>query len=233
MCTPRSTFLAEDFIISCGTVTFDPKLESYLIIVRVTPIQGGAISHDYFLPEGRKRIDETLLDCALRSTYEVTGISVDSALLPVHTNALPLPVEDMVQINTRMNGHEQSVEESSVSRVKTSREDWWLREDNILDFNTSDVHMSEEASHEPIAVTQRINSSNHLEQTFWFGAQAESSKYPCPSWEQFQLHQNGSVERTLPIWVTWERAVDNLSRESDKDVMRYMDDLVAINNVVM
>ncbi|THW77651.1 hypothetical protein D6D19_02093 [Aureobasidium pullulans] len=174
MCTPRSTFLAEDFIISCGTVTFDPKLERYLIIVRVTPMQGGAISHDYFLPEGRKRIDETLLDCALRSTYEITGISVDSALLPVHTNALPLPVEDMVQINTRMNGHEQSVEESSVSRVKTSREDWWLRKDNILDFNTSDVHMSEEASHEPIAVTQRINSSNHLEQTFWFGAQAES-----------------------------------------------------------
>ncbi|THX17306.1 hypothetical protein D6D13_00682 [Aureobasidium pullulans] len=223
MCIPRSTFLAEDFIISCGTVTFDPKLERYLIIVRVTPMQG----------EGRKRIDETLLDCALRSTYEVTGISVDPALLPVHTNAPPLPVEDMVQINTRMNGHEESVEESSVSRVKTSREDWWLREDNILDFNASDVHMSEEASHEPIAVTQRINSSNHLEQTFWFGAQAESSKYPCPSWEQFQLHQNGSVERTLPIWVTWERAVDNLSRESDKDVMRYMDDLVAINNVVM
>ncbi|KAH8707164.1 NUDIX domain-containing protein [Phaeosphaeriaceae sp. PMI808] len=88
--TDKRLDFSDAFAISCGTVTIDSKRDLVLLILwRKTG--------EYFLPKGRKNIDETLNQTALRETYEETGISVQ--LLPVRMKTLATvssPASDVV-----------------------------------------------------------------------------------------------------------------------------------------
>ncbi|KAM3549269.1 hypothetical protein MY1884_008814 [Beauveria asiatica] len=70
----RSLHFSDGFVISCGTVTVDIA-ESRVLLIR----SRGA--GEYYLPKGRKDIDEFLEDAALRETWEETGVRAQ--LLPV------------------------------------------------------------------------------------------------------------------------------------------------------
>ena len=73
----KSLHLASGFVISCGTVTLDLQRAQVLLIrCRKT--------NEVLLPKGRKNIDESLQDAALRETWEETGHR--AVLLPT-----PLP----------------------------------------------------------------------------------------------------------------------------------------------
>ncbi|KAK7398605.1 hypothetical protein QQX98_012014 [Neonectria punicea] len=72
--TARSLFFANQFAISCGTVTVDVSRAKVLLIrCRRTG--------EYMLPKGRKDIGEGLEHTATRETFEETGIPAQ--LLPV------------------------------------------------------------------------------------------------------------------------------------------------------
>jgi 8-oxo-dGTP pyrophosphatase MutT (NUDIX family) len=71
--TGRSLHFADEFVISCGTVTLDVPNAKVLLVRQRT-------SGEVFLPKGRKDIGERLEDTATRETFEESGVSVD--LLP-------------------------------------------------------------------------------------------------------------------------------------------------------
>ncbi|KAH7361889.1 NUDIX hydrolase domain-like protein [Plectosphaerella cucumerina] len=71
--TGLSLHFADQFVISCGTVTLDVRNAKVLLVRQRT-------SGEVFLPKGRKDIGERLEDTATRETFEETGVSVD--LLP-------------------------------------------------------------------------------------------------------------------------------------------------------
>lgn len=70
----RSLHFSDDFVISCGTVTVDIA-ESRVLLIRSRG------TGEYYLPKGRKDIQESLEDAALRETWEETGVRAQ--LLPV------------------------------------------------------------------------------------------------------------------------------------------------------
>ncbi|KAF3807473.1 hypothetical protein GCG54_00000001 [Colletotrichum gloeosporioides] len=73
--THRRLDSADEFVISCGTVTIDVENKKVLLIYCRN-------SSEHLLPKGRKDLNETLEDAAKRETYEETGVRVD--LLPVN-----------------------------------------------------------------------------------------------------------------------------------------------------
>ncbi|KAM3452088.1 hypothetical protein MY3296_004825 [Beauveria thailandica] len=74
MSADRSLHFSDGFVISCGTVTVDIA-ESRVLLIRSLG------TGEYYLPKGRKDIDESLEDAALRETWEETGVRAQ--LLPV------------------------------------------------------------------------------------------------------------------------------------------------------
>lgn len=73
--TNKSLDFCDSFAISCGTVTVDLATSKVLLIrTRKT--------NECYLPKGRKDIDESLHDAAIRETYEETG--VHARILPVN-----------------------------------------------------------------------------------------------------------------------------------------------------
>ncbi|KAK8145237.1 hypothetical protein G3M48_004714 [Beauveria asiatica] len=74
MSADRSLHFSDGFVISCGTVTVDIA-ESRVLLIRSRG------TGEYYLPKGRKDIDESLEDAALRETWEETGVRAQ--LLPV------------------------------------------------------------------------------------------------------------------------------------------------------
>ncbi|KAI8722450.1 Nudix hydrolase domain-containing protein [Fusarium sp. LHS14.1] len=75
----RSLHFSDQFVISCGTVSLDVE-RSKVLLVRCRR------RGEYMLPKGRKDVDESLEEAALRETYEESGIRVQ--LLPVDINSL-------------------------------------------------------------------------------------------------------------------------------------------------
>lgn len=71
---------ASSLVISCGTVTFDMVHGKVLLIWNKR-------FEIYQLPKGRKNIGETLLQAALRETFEETGVRVEPVQLKVATRA--------------------------------------------------------------------------------------------------------------------------------------------------
>ncbi|KAH6689641.1 hypothetical protein F5X68DRAFT_260295 [Plectosphaerella plurivora] len=72
----RSLHFADQFLISCGTITLDVSQRKALLIRQRT-------SGEYFLPKGLKDIEKRLEDAATRETFEETGVPV--ALLSSHS----------------------------------------------------------------------------------------------------------------------------------------------------
>lgn len=70
----RTVHTAAQFVISCGTVTVDPRTSKALLI-------RWRKTDEYMLPKGRKNIAETLEEAALRKTFEET--SYKASLLPL------------------------------------------------------------------------------------------------------------------------------------------------------
>ncbi|KAF2214042.1 hypothetical protein CERZMDRAFT_38669 [Cercospora zeae-maydis SCOH1-5] len=62
----KSLHLASHFVISCGTVTLDLERAKILLI-------RWRKTNEVLLPKGRKNINESLQDAALRETWEETG----------------------------------------------------------------------------------------------------------------------------------------------------------------
>lgn len=77
--TNKRLDFSDSFVISCGTVTVDVKRAQVLLI-------RWRKTGEYLLPKGRKNINESLDQAALRETYEETGIPVE--LLPVRMKTL-------------------------------------------------------------------------------------------------------------------------------------------------
>lgn len=67
---------------SCGTVTIDPRRAMVLVIWNNR-------LKLYQLPKGRRNLNETMLDAALRETYEETGVKVTPLTLDIATRATP------------------------------------------------------------------------------------------------------------------------------------------------
>ncbi|KAK0703546.1 NUDIX hydrolase domain-like protein [Lasiosphaeria miniovina] len=77
---------ADAFVMSCGTVTLDLALGKVLIVWNK--------KYEIFqLPKGRRNIDESMLDAAIRETYEETGHKVTPLCLNIATLAT-LPRDD-------------------------------------------------------------------------------------------------------------------------------------------
>lgn len=76
------TRLSDTFVISCGTITLDP-VRAKMLLIRWKK------NGEVFLPKGRKNINETLEDTAIRETYEETGARV--SLLPLRIQTLATP----------------------------------------------------------------------------------------------------------------------------------------------
>lgn len=71
---------SSQFVISCGTVTVDSQaLKVLLIYSRET--------NEYLLPKGRKNVEETLEEAALRETLEETGYKATLLPLSIPTRA--------------------------------------------------------------------------------------------------------------------------------------------------
>lgn len=70
----KSLFLSDQFVISCGTVSVD-LANSKVLLIRWRK------TGEHLLPKGRKDINETLEETAMRETLEETGMRV--RLLPV------------------------------------------------------------------------------------------------------------------------------------------------------
>ncbi|XWW93339.1 hypothetical protein V2A60_001272 [Cordyceps javanica] len=76
----RSLHFSDGFVISCGTVTVDvDRLKMLLIRCRD--------SGEVYLPKGRKDMDESLQDAALRETWEETGVRAELMRLRITTRA--------------------------------------------------------------------------------------------------------------------------------------------------
>ncbi|KAM0596712.1 hypothetical protein ACHAPN_004196 [Verticillium nonalfalfae] len=75
----RALCFANEFAISCGTVSVDVARAKVLLI-------RWRKTGEYFLPKGRKDQGETLEKTATRETYEETGIPVQ--LLPVEIETM-------------------------------------------------------------------------------------------------------------------------------------------------
>ncbi|KAK1750271.1 NUDIX hydrolase domain-like protein [Echria macrotheca] len=73
---------ADAFVMSCGTVTLD-LARSKVLLIWNKRIQ------IYQLPKGRRNIDESMLNAAIRETYEETGIRVTPLRLDIATRATP------------------------------------------------------------------------------------------------------------------------------------------------
>jgi len=85
---------ASEFVISCGTVTFDLKQAKVLLIRCRT-------NNECMLPKGRKNVGETLEAAALRETCEETGYNATLVPLPTGTQATPHSLsDDMSLTNT-------------------------------------------------------------------------------------------------------------------------------------
>lgn len=82
---------ASEFVISCGTVTFDLTQAEVLLIRCRT-------SNECMLPKGRKNVGETLEATALRETWEETGY--EATLLPLRnrTQATSGSVNDSMSL---------------------------------------------------------------------------------------------------------------------------------------
>ncbi|KAH7015564.1 NUDIX hydrolase domain-like protein [Ilyonectria destructans] len=77
--TGKMLYFSDQFAISCGTVSIDVERSKVLLI-------RWQRTGEYFLPKGRKDIDEPLEQTAQRETFEETGIRV--RLLPVDIDTL-------------------------------------------------------------------------------------------------------------------------------------------------
>ncbi|KAH8736157.1 hypothetical protein BGZ61DRAFT_441624 [Ilyonectria robusta] len=75
----QSIFFANQFAISCGTVSVDVARAKVLLI-------RWRKTGEYLLPKGRKDLSEGLEDTATRETFEETGIPVQ--LLPVNIKTM-------------------------------------------------------------------------------------------------------------------------------------------------
>lgn len=75
----QSLFFANQFAISCGTVSVDVARAKVLLI-------RWRKTGEYLLPKGRKDLGEGLEDTATRETFEETGIPVQ--LLPVNIETM-------------------------------------------------------------------------------------------------------------------------------------------------
>ncbi|KAF0643033.1 hypothetical protein FPSE5266_10827 [Fusarium pseudograminearum] len=71
--------LSDQFVISCGTVTLDVN-RSKVLLIRWRK------TNEIFLPKGRKDVNESLTDAAIRETFEETG--VQPRILPARINTL-------------------------------------------------------------------------------------------------------------------------------------------------
>lgn len=77
---------ASAIAMSCGTVTLDlPNAMALVVWNNRLKL--------YQLPKGRRNIDESMLDAALRETYEETGLHVTPLQLKIATRATPVRTE--------------------------------------------------------------------------------------------------------------------------------------------
>jgi len=94
----RLLCLSDDFAISCGTVPIDvTKSKVLLLHYRVTG--------EIFLPKGRKNIDESLEQAAVRETHEETGYHCELLPLDMPTHATGEPgstgITEPIAVTTR------------------------------------------------------------------------------------------------------------------------------------
>ncbi|PYI01318.1 hypothetical protein BO78DRAFT_433769 [Aspergillus sclerotiicarbonarius CBS 121057] len=85
----RSLHLLPTFTLSSGTITLDLKTQKMLLIQHIP-------TKEIYFPKGRKNINESLPDAALRETYEETGFRVSLLSLPnISTPTVPVPIPDL------------------------------------------------------------------------------------------------------------------------------------------
>ena len=81
----RSVHFSDEFVISCGTVSVDTTRAKVLLI-------RWRKTGEILLPKGRKNIDESLQQAAIRETFEETGYQ--ASLLPLEFPTLATSASD-------------------------------------------------------------------------------------------------------------------------------------------
>lgn len=96
---------------------------------------------------------------------------------------------------------------------------------------------------EPIAITHSLwdeGSYTIMCLTFWFALQANSERFPCQTLQEFgasdmqstttrrERQQQQRGKQRSPIWVTEDEALESLSKEDDKEVIKQMAALLRV-----
>jgi 8-oxo-dGTP pyrophosphatase MutT (NUDIX family) len=79
---PTLQFFADDFVESCGTVTFDISFKKICLV-------HNPLKSDYLLPKGRRNCNETRVNAACREFGEETGYSCSILPISMATRAPP------------------------------------------------------------------------------------------------------------------------------------------------
>ncbi|THX22018.1 hypothetical protein D6D12_08027 [Aureobasidium pullulans] len=198
--TETTVYTSRNFSINCGGVIHDPDKNLYLILANRVGASGD-ISYSYKLPKGRKTETEDLLATAIRESRRETGVATTSMALP----------PDLAE------------------------------EDMDIDDDDEEIIPGEDMyTTEPIAITHSLwdeGSYTIMCLTFWFALQADSEIFPCQTLQEFGASNIRSVttrrgqqrvKQRWPIWVTEDEALELLSKEDDKEVIKQMAGLLRV-----
>jgi 8-oxo-dGTP pyrophosphatase MutT (NUDIX family) len=103
-CFPTRQFTSSEFVESCGAIIFDLSdlCSSRACVVKI--VETG----EYVLPKGRRNIQESRKDAALREAYEETGYRCE--LLPVRMAVRATAVGDDPDVTDKARQHEGLME---------------------------------------------------------------------------------------------------------------------------
>lgn len=201
--TETTVYTSRNFSINCGGVIHDPDKNLYLILANRVGASGD-ISYSYKLPKGQKTETEDLLATAIRESRRETGVTTTSMALP----------PDLAE------------------------------EDMDIDDDDEEIIPGEDMyTTEPIAITHSLwdeGSYTIMCLTFWFALQANSERFSCQTLQEFgasdiqltttrrERQQQQRGKQRSPIWVTEDEALELLSKEDDKEVIKQMAALLRV-----
>ncbi|THX01150.1 hypothetical protein D6D18_04351 [Aureobasidium pullulans] len=201
--TETTVYTSRNFSINCGGVIHDPDKNLYLILANRVGASGD-ISYSYKLPKGQKTETDDLLATAIRESRRETGVTTTSMALP----------PDLAE------------------------------EDMDIDDDDEEIIPGEDMyTTEPIAITHSLwdeRGYTIMCLTFWFALQANSERFPCQTLQEFgasdiqptttrrERQQQQRGKQRSPIWVTEDEALELLSKEDDKEVIKQMAALLRV-----
>ncbi|THY14063.1 hypothetical protein D6D01_08198 [Aureobasidium pullulans] len=199
--TETTVYTSHNFSIDCGGVVHDPDKNLYLIVANRVGVSGD-VSYSYELPKGQKTETEDLLITATRETRRETGV----------TTASIAPPPDLAE------------------------------EDMDIDDDDEEIIPGEDMyTTESIAITHSLwdeGSYTIMYLIFWFALQADSKIFPCQTLQEFgasdipstttRRGQQQRGKKRSPVWVTEDEALELLSKEDDKEVIKQMAGLLRV-----